>query len=117
MSAESKGPKPAAVKADSDKPLAFLARLAAEFAGAPPLPDLLQRVSHGLREATGFDSCTIALLERREGDNVLVVRIASGVPEAQGGRGTVLRRDTGLVWQVLNTGTPLLLNDLHSHPR
>jgi diguanylate cyclase (GGDEF)-like protein len=117
MSAESKGPKPAAVKADSDKSLAFLAGLAAEFTGGPSLPDLLERVAYGLREATGFDSCTIALLERREGDNVLVVRIASGVPEDQGGRGTVLRRDTGLVWQVLNLGTPLLVNDLHSHPR
>jgi len=117
MSREAERPKPAGTQADADKAVAFLARLATEFAADLSLPDLLERVTRALREATGFESCSISLLEHREGDDVLVVRIASGVGVDQGTRGTVFPRGTGLVWHVLSSGMPVVVNDLHSHPR
>ena len=117
MSTEAKRPKPAGAPADSDKAVAFLARLAAEFTADLSLPDLLERVTRGLREANGFESCVIALLERREGDDVLVVRVAGGLGADQGMRGMVFPRGTGLDWHVLNSGIPMLVTDLHSHPR
>ena len=59
-----------------ERAVAFLARLATEFTAVLNLPDLLDKVMDVLHEETGFDSCTVALLEGR-GEEVLRIRAAS----------------------------------------
>ncbi len=103
------------LRPEPDKALAFLARLAAEFTAVLSLPDLLEHVMRVLREEVGFDSCAVCLLERRNGDDVLLVRAASGLRDSV--RGLVFPRGKGLVWMVMDTGEPVLVPDLHADPR
>jgi diguanylate cyclase (GGDEF)-like protein len=91
-----------------------LARLATEFTAVLNLPDLLDRVMLVLHEETGFDSCTVALLEGRSGDN-LTIRSASGIRTSY--RGLVIPREQGLHWAVMKAGTPLLVPDMTADPR
>ncbi len=104
------------LRPDPDKALAFLARLAAEFTTVLSLPDLLEHVLRVLNEEIGFDSCAVTLLEKRDGDDVLVVRAASGLREDA--QGLVFPRGgKGLVWMVMESGEPVLIPDLHAEPR
>jgi len=67
-----------------------------------------------LREETGFDSCSVALLEGR-GQEVLRIRAASGHREDY--RGLAIPKGQGLHWAVVHAGTPLLVPDMEADPR
>lgn len=110
----SKAPVPDRQAIGPDRAVAFLARLATEFTAVLNLPDLLERVMLVLQEETGFDSCTVALLEGHTGDN-LTIRAASGI--RAGYRGLVIPRDQGLHWTVMKTGAPLLVPDMQADTR
>lgn len=97
-----------------DRAVAFLARLATEFTAVLNLPDLLDQVMQVLHEETGFDSCTVALVEGH-GDEVLRIRAASG--RRQEYRGLVIPKGQGLHWVVVNAGTPLYVPDMAADPR
>lgn len=104
------GPAPAA----PDKSLAFLSRLATQFTTVLSLPDLLEHVMRVLREETGFDSCTLAILDDRNPE-VLIVRAASGIRENF--LGLAVPRTKGLHGVVMQTGAPLIVPDMHADPR
>lgn len=112
--ASSKAPLPERPNIGPDRAVAFLARLATEFTAFLNLPALLDRVMLVLHEETGFDSCTVALLEGRSGD-VLTILAASG--GRAGYRGLVIPREKGLHWTVMKTGTPLIVRDMAADPR
>ncbi len=112
------GPTPAAGGphlTESDKALAFLARLAAEFTAVLSLTDLLDHVMRVLREETGFDSCSVALLAKQNTEDVLMVRATSGVRESA--RGAIVPRGRGIAWTVIESGAPLLVPDMQAEPR
>lgn len=102
-------------RSDPDKALAFLARLAAEFTAVLSLPDLLEHVIRVLHEEIGFDSAAVSLSEKRQGDDVLVVRAASGLRDVA--LGMIFPRGKGLVWTVMETAKPVRITDLHADPR
>ncbi len=97
-----------------DRAVAFLARLATEFTAVLNLPDLLDQVMRVLHEETGFESCTVALLEGRD-QEVLRIRAASGRREEY--RGLAIPKGKGLHWAVVQAGTPLLVPDMAADPR
>lgn len=98
----------------TDKALTFLARLATEFTTILSLPDLLEHILRVLREETGFDSCTLALVDGTSPDR-LIVRAASGLRETF--RNLVVPRAKGLHGAVMTTGLPLLVPDMDADPR
>jgi diguanylate cyclase (GGDEF)-like protein len=98
----------------ADRSLAFLSRLATEFTAVLSLPDLLEHVMRVLREETGFDSCSLALVDEHNPD-VLIIRAASGIRENF--RGLAVPRDQGLHGAVMQAGEPLLIPDMHADPR
>lgn len=102
-------------RADSDKALAFLARLAAEFTAVLNLPDLLEHVIRVLNEEIGFDSAAVSLLEKHDGDEVLIVRAGSGL--RGNAVGMKFPRGAGLVWKIMETAKPVRIADLHADPR
>src|ERR1700730_15637050 len=106
-------PAPAAPP-PADKSLTFLSRLATEFTAVLSLPDLLEHVMRVLREETGFDSCTLALIDDRNPD-FLIIRAASGIRENF--LGLAVPRHTGLHGVVMQTGGPLLVPDMHRDAR
>ncbi len=98
----------------TDKALFFLARLATEFTTILSLPDLLEHILRVLREETGFDSCSLALVDNANPDR-LIVRAASGLRETF--RNLVVPRAKGLHGAVTATGMPLLVPDMQADPR
>ncbi len=98
----------------TDKSLAFLSRLATEFTAVLSLPDLLEHIMRVLREETGFDSCTLALIDERSPE-VLIVKAASGLRESF--RGLAIPKDQGLHGVVMRTGEPLFVPDMHADTR
>lgn len=94
--------------------LAFLARLASEFTTVLSLPDLLEHILRACREATGFDSCGVALVDDRDPD-VLVIRAASGLRASY--LGLTIPAGKGLHGVVMVTGRPLLIPDMAADPR
>jgi len=99
---------------ESDKALAFVVALTAEFTTVLSLPDLLKHVMRVLRDATGFDTCTVALLDD-EWPGRLVIRAASGLRRTH--QGLVLPAGKGLHGHVYKAATPLLVPDMHADPR
>jgi len=97
-----------------DKSLTILSRLATEFTAVLNLPDLLEHVMRVLREETGFDSCSLALVDERNPD-FLVIRAASGIRESF--LGLAVPRHQGLHGEVMQTGAPLMVPDMHADPR
>jgi diguanylate cyclase (GGDEF)-like protein len=97
-----------------DRAVAFLARLATEFTAVLNLPDLLDQVMRVLHEETGFESCTVALVEGRD-QEVLRIRAASGRREEY--LGLAIPKGKGLHWAVVQAGTPLLVPDMAADPR
>ncbi len=97
-----------------DRAVAFLARLATEFTAVLNLPTLLDQVVCVLHEETGFDSCTVALIEGRD-QEVLRIRAASGRRKEY--FGLVIPKGKGLHWAVVQTGTPLLVPDMAADQR
>jgi len=100
-------PKPRGTHAD--KALLFLARLATELATIQSLPSLLERVMLALYEETGFDSCTLALVDERTPET-LTIRAGSGLWAAS--QGATLPRDKGLHATVMDKKTPLLVSNM-----
>jgi diguanylate cyclase (GGDEF)-like protein/PAS domain S-box-containing protein len=98
----------------ADKALFFLARLAAEFTTILSLPDLLEHILRVLREETGFDSCSLALVDSTNPEQ-LIVRAASGLRE--GFRNLIVPRAKGLHGAVMARGLPLLVPDMQADPR
>src|SRR5207302_3527529 len=98
----------------TDKSLAFLSRLATEFTAVLSLPDLLEHIMRVLREETGFDSCTLALIDERSPE-VLIVKAASGLRESF--RGLAIPKDQGLHGVVMRTGEPLFVPDMQADSR
>ncbi|HYM91696.1 MAG TPA: sensor domain-containing diguanylate cyclase [bacterium] len=97
-----------------DKSLVFLSRLATEFTAVLSLPDLLEHVMRVLREETGFDSCSLAIMDDRNPE-FLIVRAASGIRENF--LGLALPRGKGLHGVVMQTGASLIIPDMHADPR
>ncbi len=95
--------------ATPDRALLFLARLANDLAVVHSLPTLLERVMLALHEETGFDSCTVALLDERM-PHALTIRAASGLWARS--RGATLPRDKGLHGSVMDRKLPLLVSNL-----
>lgn len=101
-------------RTESDKALSFLARLATEFTTVLSLPDLLEHVLRVLREETGFDSCSVALVDEWNSD-ALIIRAASGIRSHY--RGLLIPQGKGLDGAVMAMGTPLLVPDMAADPR
>lgn len=99
---------------ESDKALAFLARLAREFTALLHLPALVDHVLEALHVEVGFDSCTVALLDDRDPQRLTIVG-ATGI--RANFRGLTIPRGHGLNWVVMETGVPLLVPDMHADPR
>jgi PAS domain S-box-containing protein len=99
--------------APSEAALAFLARLANEFTAVLHLQELVDRVLESLREALGFDSCTIALLDDASPD-VLAMVGAAGIRASF--RGLTIPRGHGVTWAVMEAGTPLYVPDMDADP-
>ncbi len=78
------------------------------------LSDLLEHVMRVLREETGFDSCSLAIVDDRNPD-FLVIRAASGIRENF--LGLAVPRHQGLHGVVMQSGAPLLVPDMHADPR
>ena len=92
---------PATSQPASDKSLSFLSRLATELTAVLSLSDLPEHVMRVLREETGFDSCSLALVDGRNPD-FLVIRAASGIWENF--QGLAIPRHIGLHGVVMQTG-------------
>jgi diguanylate cyclase (GGDEF)-like protein len=101
-------------RTEPNKALAFLARLATEFTVVLNLPDLLEHVMQVLHEETGLESCSVALMDERIPD-ALIIRAASGLRASS--RGLLVPRGKGLYGAVMATGTPLLILDMMTDPR
>lgn len=97
-----------------DRALLFLSRLASEFTTVHPLPDLVDRVMLALHEETGFDSCTLALLDERRPDTLKIYG-ASGLRAHT--RGLALPREKGLHGVVMASRMPMLIHDMWADPR
>lgn len=67
-----------------------------------------------LREETGFDSCSLALVDDRNPD-FLIIRAASGIRENF--LGLALPRHIGLHGVVMQSGAPFMVPDMHKDPR
>jgi diguanylate cyclase (GGDEF)-like protein len=85
-----------------------------EFTAVLSLSDLLEHVMRVLREETGFDSCSLALVDGRNPD-FLVIRAASGIRENF--QGLAIPRHIGLHGVVMQTGAPLMVRDMHRDRR
>lgn len=105
---------PGAAQPAADKSLTFLSRLATEFTAVLSLTDLLEHVMRVLREEIGFDSCSLALVDDRNPD-FLVIRAASGIRENF--MGLAVPRHIGLHGVVMQSGAPFMVPDMHSDPR
>jgi diguanylate cyclase (GGDEF)-like protein len=92
---------------ESEKAVAFLARLGLEISSILSLPDLLGHVTLALREEIGFDSCIVSLLDQKEGEDVLIVRSASGLRQVM--KDKMLPRLRGISWTVMEAGKPLVV--------
>ncbi len=101
-------------RAEPDRVLAFLARLATEFTAVLSLRELLERIMQVCQEETEFDSCSLALEDERE-PGALVIRAASGLRE--GYRGMEIPPGKGLHGEVMATGRSLLIPDMAADPR
>lgn len=101
--------------AGSDNLLAFLAGLATELAAVLELPALLDHIIEAMRVSLGFESSAVALLERRGDEEELIVKAGSGL--RHGLSGLTFKRGEGLVWEVLETRSAVLIPDLHADPR
>ncbi len=108
------GHPPVTAQPAADKSLTFLSRLATEFTAVLSLSDLLEHVMRVLREETGFDSCSLAIVDDRNPD-FLVIRAASGIRENF--LGLAVPRHTGLHGVVMQSGAPFMVPDMHGDPR
>jgi diguanylate cyclase len=109
-----KATKPVSAASIPDKSLSVLARLATEFTAVLKLSDLLEHVLRVLREETGFDSCSLALVDDRNPD-FLVIRAASGIRENF--LGLAVPRHMGIHGAVMRAGAGLIVPDMHADPR
>lgn len=107
-------PAAAPARPAADKSLTFLSRLATEFTTVLSLADLLEHVMRVLREETGFDSCSLALIDDDVPDR-LIIRAASGIRENF--LGLAVPRQKGLHGWVIQSGAPLMVPDMHADPR
>jgi PAS domain S-box-containing protein len=98
----------------SDVALAFLASLAGEFSVVLGLPELLDRVLRMCHEELGFDSCTIALIDESNHDDLRILA-ASGLRSTY--RDLAIPAGKGLHGEVIRTGLPLLVPDMAADPR
>ncbi len=113
----SPGPEKTGEKAPrtrAERILAFLDRLTTELTADLHLPHLLEGAIQLLREEAGFDSCTLALIDERTPD-LIVIRAASGIRESF--RDLEIPRGKGLHWATIEGGEPLLVPDMSADPR
>jgi diguanylate cyclase len=106
--------KAASARSIPDKSLTILSRLATEFTVVLSLPDLLEHVMRVLCEETGFGSCSLALVDDRNPD-YLVIRAASGIRENF--LGLAVPRHLGLHGEVMRAGAAFTVPDMHADPR
>lgn len=98
----------------ADKALEFLARLAREFTAVLSLAHLVTRVLESLREAAGFDSCTIGLIDERDPDLLTIVGATGLCAYARDG---AIRHGHSALWATIDAGVPLNILDIHADPR
>lgn len=96
----------------ADKALEFLARLAREFTAVASLDHLVTQVLASLREAAGFDSCTVALVDGHDPDLLTIVG-GTGACTRDGS----LRHDHGPLWATIDAGMSLAIPDTQADPR
>jgi PAS domain S-box-containing protein len=88
-------------------------QVAEVLASSLDLPAVLEQVVQLAVEVTGADAGTIGLLEGN-GDTVGYPHI-TGLPDEFRTRPS--SKGKGVVWQLLNTGKPMLLDDYRRHPQ
>ncbi len=76
---------------------------------------LLRHIISAMHDAIGFESSAVSLLELCDGQDVLVVKAASGLRANT--VGLRFPRGRGLVWEVMQGQTPIVVPDLHADPR
>ena len=102
-----------APRADSDKALAFLARLATELTVVLSFSELVDGTLSMLSEEAGFDSCSVGLID--EARDILTVVGAAGLRE--GYKGLVIPHGRSLNWTVVESKQPLYVPDMHRDER
>src|SRR3954465_10863707 len=75
---------------------------------------LLRGIAEGARGALDARATSIALLDPRTGDLVFEAVAGGGGPELLG---AAFRADQGIAGHVVQTGTPLAIDDLERDPR
>jgi diguanylate cyclase (GGDEF)-like protein len=98
----------------ADKALEFLARLAREFTAVLSLSHLVAQVLESLRDAAGFGSCIIGLIDERDPDLLTIVG-ATGLCECA--RDAVIPHGHSLLWATVDAGAPLSSPDVHADAR
>lgn len=98
----------------ADKALEFLARLARQFTAVLSLENLVTEVLESLREAAGFDSCTIGLIDEHDPDLLTIVGATGLCTYARDG---AVRNGRGPLWATIDARVPLSIPDIHVDPR
>ena len=98
----------------TDKALEFLARLAREFVAVLSMTHLVARVLEALREAVGFDSAAIALIDERTPDHLTIVG-ATGICAHL--RDATIPRDASMWWAAVEAAAAPAIADVRQDPR
>ncbi len=100
-------------RAQSDKALAFLARLATELTVVLSFDELVDRTLEMLSEEAGFDSCSVGLID--EAKDILTVVGAAGLRTPY--KGLTIPHGRSLNWTVVESRQPLYVPDMHGDSR
>src|ERR1041384_1853431 len=100
--------------ANSTEQLTTLFALGREVASVLDLDELLQKIPELIRRLTNFQAFAVYLLDPRR--DVLTIAYALGYPDDVV-RNVHFKRGQGLVGAAVESGQPILVNDVHSDPR
>lgn len=98
----------------ADKAAEFLAGLAREFTAVLSLDHLVTYILHALRDVAGFDSCTIALVDRHDPDRLTVVGATGLCPYSHG---STVPRGQSPLWATIDAHGPLNIPNTLEDPR
>ena len=104
---------PEGPRGQSDKALAFLARLATELTVVLSFGELVDGTLGMLSDEAGFDSCSVGLVD--DAKDILTVVGAAGLRTSY--KGLVIPHGRSLNWTVVESRQPLYVPDMHADPR
>lgn len=104
---------PEGSRGQSDKALAFLARLATELTVVLSFGELVDGTLSMLRDEAGFDSCSVGLID--DAKDVITVVGAAGLRTPY--KGLMVPHGRSLNWTVVESRQPLYVPDMHADPR